>query len=158
MKIQAVTLQSPSEWLQQILAIEAMSFAAPLGVVSLQADLQNPHAWIYAGVEETSQIIVAYVIVHQLYDEMHVMQMATHPSFRKQGFGYLLMDRVVQQANQIGSAKILLEVRKSNHPAISLYKHQQFVVLAERKKYYSDNNEDAWVMERDLRTTKEAIS
>ena len=38
---------------------------------------------------------------------------------------------------------VLLEVRRSNDPAIGLYRKHGFSVFGVRKKYYADNDEDA---------------
>ncbi len=42
--------------------------------------------------------------------------------------------------------RMTLEVRVSNNAAISLYKSLGFEEGGIRKKYYSDNNEDALIM------------
>jgi len=41
---------------------------------------------------------------------------------------------------------IVLEVRRSNRPAIELYRSFGFSVLSVRPAYYSDDNEDALEM------------
>jgi len=45
---------------------------------------------------------------------------------------------------------VLLEVRKSNASAIRFYEGFGFKVLGERKDYYSNPIEDAFVMEKNL--------
>jgi ribosomal protein S18 acetylase RimI-like enzyme len=44
--------------------------------------------------------------------------------------------------------RMLLEVRQSNHRAIEFYKRNGFHIISERKNYYLNPNENAWVMER----------
>ena len=41
---------------------------------------------------------------------------------------------------------ISLEVRVSNYSAISLYKKNKYIILNTKKGYYTDNNEDAYLM------------
>jgi len=48
-----------------------------------------------------------------------------------------------------GASKMTLEVRVSNAQARQLYRRLGFVDRGCRKKYYSDNNEDAIIMWRD---------
>ena len=48
-----------------------------------------------------------------------------------------------------GVNKILLEVRKSNIPAIKLYQSLGYIKIHERKKYYS-NFEDAYILQKEL--------
>ena len=47
-----------------------------------------------------------------------------------------------------GVEKVFLEVRKSNSNAIALYEKFGFSVYAERKNYYTDNGEDALLMQK----------
>jgi ribosomal-protein-alanine N-acetyltransferase len=50
------------------------------------------------------------------------------------------------EANRLGIQKITLEVRDSNTAARNLYEKLGFVSVGRRKRYYSDNNEDAIIM------------
>jgi ribosomal-protein-alanine N-acetyltransferase len=45
----------------------------------------------------------------------------------------------------------LLEVRESNEPALSLYRGLGFQELDRRARYYADTDEDAVVMQLELR-------
>ena len=45
-----------------------------------------------------------------------------------------------------GANWLTLEVRVSNEPAQALYRKYGFTVHGVRKRYYSDNNEDALIM------------
>ena len=49
-----------------------------------------------------------------------------------------------------GCEVMSLEVRASNHKAISLYKGLGFENQAIRKNYYQDNHEDAYLMVKRL--------
>jgi ribosomal-protein-alanine N-acetyltransferase len=52
----------------------------------------------------------------------------------------------VEEARRENCASMLLEVRVSNVVAQGLYRKYGFVVTGERKHYYSDNQEDAFLM------------
>ena len=45
---------------------------------------------------------------------------------------------------------MVLEVRKSNDPAINFYLKFNFKIAGERKNYYSNPIEDAYVMELEI--------
>ena len=45
---------------------------------------------------------------------------------------------------------MILEVRKSNDPAINFYLKFKFKISGERKNYYSNPIEDAYVMELEI--------
>jgi ribosomal-protein-alanine N-acetyltransferase len=56
------------------------------------------------------------------------------------------MQSLMQYAANLGGKYMTLEVRASNQPAINLYKSLGFFKVWVRPKYYTDNQEDAWVM------------
>jgi len=47
---------------------------------------------------------------------------------------------------EIGARWMTLEVRVSNEPAKALYHKYGFKIVSTRPRYYSDNNEDAYIM------------
>ena len=53
------------------------------------------------------------------------------------------MNRLMDYATEVGARLILLEVRRSNLPAISLYRALGFYAMGVRRAYYADNQEDA---------------
>ena len=53
---------------------------------------------------------------------------------------------LIDEAIQRGATWVTLEVRVSNHVAQSLYRKYGFTVQGRRPRYYSDNNEDAYIM------------
>jgi ribosomal-protein-alanine N-acetyltransferase len=57
-----------------------------------------------------------------------------------------MLRHCIEQAIASNCISIMLEVRVSNSVAQNLYRKFGFVVTGERKKYYSDNLEDALVM------------
>ena len=74
------------------------------------------------------------------------------PEFRHIGLGKKLISTVLDLYKDETEKYVWLEVRKSNNIAISLYTSQGFEIKGVRKKYYADNDEDAYVMV--LRLTK----
>ena len=50
---------------------------------------------------------------------------------------------------------LTLEVRKRNIAAQGLYKKYGFDIIGERKRYYSDNGEDAWIMTKSFEPCEE---
>lgn len=80
------------------------------------------------------------------FDEAHVTTIGVDPPFRGQGLGELLFLTMVDEAIARGANWLTLEVRVSNDAAQSLYRKYGFTVHGTRKRYYSDNNEDAHIM------------
>lgn len=66
------------------------------------------------------------------------------PAYRRQGIALALLERCEKN---LDLPIIRLSVRASNHPAISLYEGQGYVIINRWKKYYV-GGEDALVLEK----------
>ncbi len=83
-----------------------------------------------------------------ILDEAHIILMAVHPQYRRQGFGVGMLLKLLSLARHRGMKYATLEVRASNEAAIALYTKLGFTSVGKRPKYYADNDEDALVMWR----------
>ena len=81
-----------------------------------------------------------------MMDEAHITTIADHPGYRGRGIGELMLNTLVGIAYEIGARRVTLECRVSNTLAQNLYQKYGFVVEGRRRRYYSDNHEDAFVM------------
>jgi ribosomal-protein-alanine N-acetyltransferase len=81
-----------------------------------------------------------------MVDEAHVTTIGVHPSHRGQGAGELLFLGLVEIAQEMRAVRLSLEVRVSNHPAQALYRKYGLEIAGVRRRYYSDNGEDAYIM------------
>jgi ribosomal-protein-alanine N-acetyltransferase len=81
-----------------------------------------------------------------MVDEAHVTTIALHPQYRGRGLGELMLSSLIQIAYNISARMVTLEVRVSNHVAQNLYRKYGFQEAGVRRRYYSDNNEDALIM------------
>ena len=104
----------------------------------------------HAEVEETEAHrrfpIVGYAGLWLMVDEGHVTTIGVHPDHRGKGAGELLFLGLVDIAAEMKAARVTLEVRVSNQPAQALYRKYGLEVAGVRKRYYSDNGEDAYIM------------
>lgn len=96
--------------------------------------------------EPATAAIVGYAGLWLMVDEAHITTIATHPSVRGRGVGELLLVHLIDIAYSIGARWVTLEVRVSNTVAQSLYRKYGFHIISTRPRYYSDNNEDAYIM------------
>ena len=78
--------------------------------------------------------------------EAHISTIAVHPDHRRRGLGELLLLHILDQAGEGSSEFVTLEVRVSNRAARELYEKYGFQGVARRKRYYTDNAEDALLM------------
>ena len=94
--------------------------------------------------------LIGYIIFHINYDFTDIYKIFIIESLRNNGYGKLLIDKVVEIANRYNSKKLLIEVRSNNLAAINFYKHNQFNEISIRKNYYKNPNDDALIFERRL--------
>lgn len=79
-------------------------------------------------------------------DEAHIVSVGVRRDYRAMGIGELLLIAAVRQAIKHDATAVTLEVRPSNHVARDLYFKYGFEDRGLRKRYYSDNREDAIIM------------
>ncbi|MCC6173755.1 MAG: ribosomal protein S18-alanine N-acetyltransferase [Chloroflexi bacterium] len=97
-------------------------------------------------IEAELKSIVGYAGLWLMTDEAHVTTIAVDPEYQGRGLGELLLLGLIDRAQQIGARWLTLEVRVSNHVAQALYEKYTFKEMGLRRRYYSDNGEDALVM------------
>ncbi len=90
--------------------------------------------------------IIGFAGMWNLYDEAHITTIGVRPEFRGRGLGELLFIAMVDEAIRRHVNWVTLEVRVSNISAQALYRKYGFTVQGRRPRYYSDNNEDAFIM------------
>jgi ribosomal-protein-alanine N-acetyltransferase len=90
--------------------------------------------------------ILGFVGMWIMYDEAHVTTIGVDPDHRGRGLGELLLVAAFDEAVRRRAQWLTLEVRMSNEPAQALYRKYGFSGQGTRRRYYSDNNEDALIM------------
>ncbi|HEX6507241.1 MAG TPA: ribosomal protein S18-alanine N-acetyltransferase, partial [Chloroflexota bacterium] len=90
--------------------------------------------------------ILGYAGMWLMLDEAHITTIAMRTRWRGKGLGELLLASLIETARDVGAHRVTLEVRVSNEPAQNLYRKYGFVHEGTRPRYYSDNNEDAYIM------------
>jgi ribosomal-protein-alanine N-acetyltransferase len=90
--------------------------------------------------------LAGYAGLWLMVDEAHVTTLGVRPQYRGRGYGELLLVTLIEAALDIHARWLTLEVRVTNEHAQSLYRKYGFKGQGTRKRYYSDNNEDALIM------------
>ena len=139
--------------LDAMVDIENVSFPSPWPKRIFEREIQAKNS--YKRVVRFQGSVVAYIVTWTIYDEVHILNVAVHPDFRKIGLGEMLMRDCLSFSSEHGLKLAILEVRVSNNSAIKLYEKIGFKTLRIRKKYYSDTGEDAYVMMFELEPTKD---
>lgn len=140
--------------IEDVANLEELCFAMPWSRDAIKTEiLENDKAIYIVGelVEDTKRI-VGYIGLWQIFDEGHIMNVCVDPVYRRNHIGYDLLETMIDVTSKKGINKWTLEVRKSNYPAIRLYKKLGFLEVGIRRGYYEDNKEDAIIMWKGLDT------
>ncbi len=95
----------------------------------------------------TSQHIVGIAGFWILFDEAHLSTIAVRQSHRRQGIGEMLLISYMEMAPKLGAQIMSLEVRVSSLGPQALYEKYGFRKIRTRRGYYTDDGEDALVMQ-----------
>jgi [ribosomal protein S18]-alanine N-acetyltransferase len=139
--------------LPAVIAIERRAFSAAWSLPMFVLELSKPSSICLAAIEHGRTVrvggeLVGYLICARYEDAWHLMNVAVDPARRREGIGRALVEELIARAGQ--DASYTLEVRVSNTAAIALYESYGFRRVGTRRRYYSDNGEDAVIMWRSL--------
>ncbi len=134
--------------LDQVVAIEKESMPSPWSKELFEEELHREAAHYFV-IEEEGQV-AGYMGYWEAPQEAHIINLAIGSKFRKRGLGQRMVETCLDFASKRGARLATLEARESNESARRLYEKCGFRFVAIRKKYYSDNQEDAIVMLKDI--------
>lgn len=140
----AITPARPAD-LDEIMAIERLSFASPWSRQVFLQEFEHEFSRLDVVRHEPTGQMVAFINFWLVADEIHVLNVATHPDWRRTGLARRMMKHAIQAGVARGAQLVTLEVRRSNVAAQRLYEELGFEAVDVRKRYY-ENNEDAIVM------------
>ena len=138
---------TPSD-IDAIMAIETESFASPWTESMVENEFALDHSRLTGLFENGS--MAGFCVSWVILDEGHIADIAVGRDFRQKGFGRMLLDSILEDMRAAGVKKVFLELRRSNIPARKLYEKTGFEPIGVRKNYYSDDGEDALVMQLSL--------
>ncbi len=128
-----------------VIDLDHKSFSLPWPERSFRFEVtENPasHCWV----AEVDGKVVGMIVVWLIVDEAHVATIATHPDFRRHGIAKSLLSHSLLRLIDEGARSSFLEVRESNLAAQEMYRKFGYEETGRRRRYYSDNDEDAILM------------
>ena len=136
--------------LDAVMEIERLSFVTPWARQAFADDLGRPGAHLELLRDRPGGRAIGFCNYWRVADELHILNVAVHPEFRRQGHASTLVRHMLQVARQHQTRVVSLEVRASNRSAQSLYRKFGFREVGMRPKYYADNGEDALLMDLEM--------
>jgi len=136
--------------LEAVAEIEGVSFKAPWSAQVFLEEMARDWAHVDVVRDPVQSKVLAYGNYWLVADEVHLLNIATHPQARRAGHASRLLAHIIALGQSRGCRLITLEVRRSNAAAQRLYRRFGFRPVAVRPNYYAEDQEDAIVMLLDL--------
>ena len=129
-----------------VMEIERLSFRSPWSREAISEELDRSWARVDVVRDTTGGEIVAFANYWLVADELHILNIATHPQLRRRGHATRLLAHMIDVARAVPCRLVTLEVRRSNTAAQRLYRRFAFRAVGVRPNYYAEDQEDAIVM------------
>ncbi|MBQ7579579.1 MAG: ribosomal protein S18-alanine N-acetyltransferase [Clostridia bacterium] len=97
--------------------------------------------------------IIGYAGLNELLGEAEILTIMIEKSHRQQGYGKMMLEKLLSHAKNNGAEKIFLEVDEHNSVANKLYSSFGFKELMRRENYYlykDGSKADAIIMSKKL--------
>jgi ribosomal-protein-alanine N-acetyltransferase len=131
--------------LDEVVEVARASFDPPWPRQVFEEELERDWAYVWVLRPTTFDPIAAFVAFWWVRDEIHVLNLATRPAWRRRGYARDLMEELLSFARGRTVRYLSLEVGASNVAALTLYESLGFESIGVRPQYYADD-QDAVVM------------
>jgi ribosomal-protein-alanine N-acetyltransferase len=131
----------------EVMRIEKSIYPYPWSAGNFIDSLDSGYVCMVA---ELDDALVGYAVLMPSVGEAHLLTIGIAAEHQRKGMGEEVLGRMTAMARDFGISRIILEVRPSNVPALSLYRKCGFRQIGLRRGYYPADNgerEDAIVME-----------
>jgi len=134
------------KYINEIVKIENESFISPWPKQVLADYIKKSGFFCNIAINGSDEEVAGYSISTLIYDEIHVFKIAVASCHRRKGIAIELLSDTFNFYEKMGALSVILEVRTTNTPAITLYEKLGFEILRTRKNYYGGGRGDAYVM------------
>lgn len=132
--------------LDPVMEIERVSFRSPWSAQVFLEEMVRDWAHVDIVRDVTDRSVLAFGNYWLVADEIHLLNVATHPLARRAGHASRLLAHIIDFGRRHSCRVVTLEVRRSNAAALRLYRRFAFRAVGVRPNYYSEDQEDAIVM------------
>ncbi|MDX2023414.1 MAG: ribosomal protein S18-alanine N-acetyltransferase [Deltaproteobacteria bacterium] len=145
----SITPMRPAD-IDDVMRVEIACFPNPWAPNTFLQELERAQAHIDVLRRNADAQVVGFINHWVVLDELHLLNVAIHPDERRRGHARKLIQHMLAFGRQAACRVVMLEVRRSNEAALALYREFGFRSVGVRPGYYSDNGEDAILMNLDL--------
>lgn len=130
--------------IEGIAELEKECFGSPWSAQSLKDELSNEGARFFAAVENGE--VLGYIGCILVCGEGSITNVAVRKKARRKGIASQLLKALIEALKKEGAESVFLEVRVSNDAAQKLYEKFGFLVCGERRDFYKNPTENAYIM------------
>jgi len=136
--------------LGEVMELESLACAQPWTEANFRGEFGRPFT-LALGLRDgrtisgLSPLLTAHCFFWLLGPEIHLLNLAVRPEYRRRGLGRHLLGAMLDIGHRAGGKYVFLEVRQNNREAQGLYLSSGFTVTGRRPGYY-ENGEDAQLM------------
>jgi ribosomal-protein-alanine N-acetyltransferase len=109
-----------------------------------EGEFGNPCSRVYGA--RISGLIVGFLVARVVEDEAHVVSLGVRRLLRSKGVARSLLISIFREFHREAVRWVVLEVRRANLVAQTLYRSLGFTETGVSRGYYVDNHEDAILM------------
>lgn len=136
-----------SAHLSGVAELERLCFSSPWSERALELYLREGVAFVTL---TPSGNVSAYGGLLPSDEEGEIINLAVHPTARRNGLGGAILDALLAESRQRALKVVALEVRVSNAAALALYRSRGFEIAGVRRRFYTAPTEDAYTMIKHL--------
>lgn len=116
-----------------VYAVEIMAYEYPWSIQNFQDCLHaGYHCWVW----KFNLNVLGYGIMSVAAGECEILNLCTHPAYRRQGLGRNMLYHLLKIGKDTGVDTAFLEVREANIIALELYRQAGFNEIGIRRNYY----------------------
>ena len=139
-------LFSPSKAdLPQFVELDNQCLGGMWTLAGYEREWESPNSFLLGVSLSPGKDLAAMGAFWQILEEAHITLLAVGNPYRQRGLGKLILQSLLEEAQQRQLERATLEVRASNTIAINLYGQFGFEEAGRRKRYYPDQ-EDALIL------------
>ncbi len=141
---EASVIEMESCHVEDVARLEEECFSSPWSAKALEESAFRDDTLFL--VAQKDGVIAGYVGAYLSPDSADITNVAVFKNHRREGVAKLLMTEFIRRVKEKALPVIILEVRASNTPAISLYEGLGFKNAGIRRGFYTLPREDAYIM------------
>ena len=131
----------------QIAQLEKRCFSDPWSENSIRSELTGRLSLGVVALD--GDTVAGYLGSQSVLGESEMLNVAVAPEYRRRGIAQALILELIRRLSQQGNRSLMLEVRASNTPAITLYHKLGFAQVGRRPNYYRNPKEDALILRKE---------